>query len=1168
MPWIEDTDSGISPDRPVTPTEYSSTVTTGEFIGALRQREDLVTNFADSIAESSNNTFTPEPDYDPYTDMEGYEGWAEELHGANSRAEMLHLKNKINSERQVAEVISSGTGAQQFMGAASLIATDPTMLIPIGGALWKTYRTGGRILEGAARTAAYGAAVTTGQEVFLQNTQLTRTGEESVHNIAAATLLSGLLGGTVGALSPKSVDGLVGKLDSDMSIPADILSTGVRVEREISKEADEITSFAVKNKIDLTSGQINEAARLRREGFDNDNAVADVIAQREAFGESTVGAAALRKFSDEDLEIRGLKKVKAAYKKLPKFLRNPALDLAVSVSRKTREYGNLLADHSLALNMHRQGNALAQSVETKMKAYNVLKAQYMIESQQLWKAYRTRINQLKKVEGEIPEAERIGSRKDGSLTFAEFFGEASKASRRGDTHGIPEVDAVAKSARKNVFSPIFQRAKEVGFFKDLDEASVKTAETWLIRKPNIPKILKERAKFKQVVLQDLIEKEGKKAEVRKTLQPLVEAIDNLTKAIKKAEKPSKKKAVVNDILKMKNELKKLEEEIKDIIESYEGKSAKKAKSAIKKSKDGEIGEDARGEIINAAKTILKTIQKEKAEIDELAEQIIDRYTNQTGGRLPYEAHTGGQVSAESAQVRGSMKHRVWDIDDAKIEPWLENDLNTLVDSYTRTMSSDVELMGQFETLDVNVLKKEIQDDYNKLRVRKASGERGLQKVDLDAEMKRDMLNLENSIEKLRGMYAQPDDYASSAHVFERAALAWNFARLLGDMVTSSIPDIGRHVMTHGIGRTFNDSFVSMIKDYKGFKMMAREAQELGTSLDMTTSKTSLLRSHMDDFTPMTGKIDAISNKTSQIAATFTGMNIWNSAQKTFAGVMVQNRMVKSIIELSKGGKVDAAELEYLGRHGISKPIAKRIAKQFESHGEIREVVNVPNARSWTDAEARNIFRNAVRHSVDEIIVTPGLDRPLWMSRPGWRMIGQFKSFTFSSAMKVTLAGLQRSDAAALQGVLLMTFLGSNVYFAKSWLAGREISDDPAVWIAEGVDRSGITGWFFDVNNIIEKATAGRVGVNALRGGPSMSRYASRNAVGALFGPTYGLAQDLFNITGSAFSEEWDEKDTHAVRKILPMQNIPYLRGIFDSIERGANSALGLGSGEVRSYGTE
>jgi len=209
------------------------------------------------------------------------------------------------------------------------------------------------------------------------------------------------------------------------------------------------------------------------------------------------------------------------------------------------------------------------------------------------------------------------------------------------------------------------------------------------------------------------------------------------------------------------------------------------------------------------------------------------------------------------------------------------------------------------------------------------------------------------------------------------------------------------------------------------------------------------------------------------------------------------------------------------------------------------------------------FRAAIARETDKIIVTPGIgDRPLMMSQllgsPELaQLVFQFRGFAFASAQRVAIAGLQQRDAAVLNGFLLSVGLGMLSYFIRVPLSGYEFSDDPRVWVAEGVDRSGVMGWLFDVNNIAEKATRGQVGVNALVGGPQMTRYASRNVWGAILGPTMGTGDDLFRVTGGLATGEWNEGDTRALRRLVPYQNLFYLRWLLDQAEEGVNRELGI-----------
>jgi hypothetical protein len=268
-------------------------------------------------------------------------------------------------------------------------------------------------------------------------------------------------------------------------------------------------------------------------------------------------------------------------------------------------------------------------------------------------------------------------------------------------------------------------------------------------------------------------------------------------------------------------------------------------------------------------------------------------------------------------------------------------------------------------------------------------------------------------------------------------------------------------------------------------------------------------------------------------------------------------MLDGVLALSSGKQLSTAEIQNLALNYIDKPMARRIAKQFRKHGETKDGIKIPNARLWDDMEARDAFRAGVAREVDQTIITVGQDKPLWMSKAGLRLVGQFRSFALSSVQKTLLTGLQRRDMATMNGMLLSIALGMGVYATKQAQAGKDVSDDWRVWASEGIDRSGLTGWFFDVNNIVEKVSRGRIGVNALVGGPVMSRYASRSALEAMFGPTYGALGDVTQVAGSAVSGQWTASDTSTVRKLIPFQNLFFIRGIFDDAEKGINEALGV-----------
>jgi hypothetical protein len=262
------------------------------------------------------------------------------------------------------------------------------------------------------------------------------------------------------------------------------------------------------------------------------------------------------------------------------------------------------------------------------------------------------------------------------------------------------------------------------------------------------------------------------------------------------------------------------------------------------------------------------------------------------------------------------------------------------------------------------------------------------------------------------------------------------------------------------------------------------------------------------------------------------------------------------------GKATARDIRNLASSGIDADLAGRIVRQFAEHGEEQNGILFAKAGDWSDQGARDAFRTAVVREVDRIIVTPGQDKPLWMSTELGKTVGQFKSFAISSMQKTMLAGLQQRDAATINGVLLSLGLGALTYWARETIANRETSPDPKVWAVEALDWSGLTGWLMDANGVLEKATRGKVGLSYFTG-KEISRYASRNTAGALLGPTLDMAGDVFQISGASFADAFKRSDLHAARKLLPAQNLFFIRSILDKVEAATGDALGLPASNKR-----
>jgi hypothetical protein len=525
-----------------------------------------------------------------------------------------------------------------------------------------------------------------------------------------------------------------------------------------------------------------------------------------------------------------------------------------------------------------------------------------------------------------------------------------------------------------------------------------------------------------------------------------------------------------------------------------------------------------------------------------ARQIVDHISGASPGRLSYEGFTITPLN------RGPMKERVLGIPDERIEDFLESDIEHVARIYNRTMSADVELAAQFGRADLQEQLKQVAEEY---AVKRAGVTDEAVLKQLHSQMTRDLGDLAALRDRLRGTYGMPNNPGGLAVRSARILKSWNFLRLMGGMTLSAMPDLGRSVMIHGLQRVAAQGLAPMIGNMKGFRLAANEVKLAGTALDMVLDTRAMqLADVWDDY----GRLSKFERGVGALQDRFGLVSLmapWNSAMKQFVGVITQTRMLEAITGATKMTKAEAERLAYLG---IDASMAKRIAKEFAAHGEQQEGgVWWANTEGWTDGEAVSAYRSALVKEVDSAIVTPGAgDKPLWTSSTLGGLISQFKGFGFASTQRVALAGLQQRDAAALNGMLLSTALGMVSYAAATTLAGRDVSENPVEWIGEGIDRSGMLGMFSDVVNL---------GTRSFGIGWSGSRYASRGNVEMFLGPSAGLINDTLAVAGAAGDGQVTAAETHAMRRLVPYQNLFYLRWLFDSAEAGLNQAIGLPSGE-------
>jgi hypothetical protein len=374
------------------------------------------------------------------------------------------------------------------------------------------------------------------------------------------------------------------------------------------------------------------------------------------------------------------------------------------------------------------------------------------------------------------------------------------------------------------------------------------------------------------------------------------------------------------------------------------------------------------------------------------------------------------------------------------------------------------------------------------------------------------------------------------------------------MLMSSIVDTTAAVFQHGFGRMLKGTMKNFAKKIKKIERPEKREGELAGVIGEAylNNRAHAITDVLDPYNQGT-KLERAMSYASSKSVAITGFNIYTDAlREIIAGVSI-DRSMKSIEALAKGAKIKPKEIERLAMFGIDSNDAKAIYKQFQKHGKIEDGEYVLNSQMWDDVALSRKWSSALGKEILKANIQPGQEKPLFMSTGLGSVMFQFKSFVAAANQRILIAGLQQRDAEVLQGMVGMIATGMLVAYLRT--PEENMPEDFNGWLREGIDRSGILGWVMEGNNIVEKLTGNNIGLSALMGTKPSARYSSRGAMGAVLGPTFGKADDLFKVIHATGTGEFTEADAKRIRRLIPLQNNWYLKGMFDQVEEGLKESL-------------
>lgn len=622
--------------------------------------------------------------------------------------------------------------------------------------------------------------------------------------------------------------------------------------------------------------------------------------------------------------------------------------------------------------------------------------------------------------------------------------------------------------------------------------------------------------------------------------------------------------------------------IEDEIGKWEGQSAGEAKSAIKarekyeadrEAKRAEKGGTRKGRTTSADDAVDRAVKRILASDRDLsvedlrskANETVDRILSSPDGRLPYDEAAGAveHPGVPAPPVRGSLAERALQVSNAFAKDFVERDIEKVIHQHLRTFIPDVLLSERFGDVEMSNVFRQINEEYSHLIDATKQGTK--ERAALEKDRQGAIEDLAATRDMFRGLYNIPSTAAGkrlgriSANL-RNASVALN----MGMGMVSSIPDAAGAVFRWGMMNVFRDAYVPFLKSMmtrgEYSKEATRQFRVMGISIDTQNASRHHMLGGMDEgfqpHSPFERTLQWGADKM-QIA---NGLAYWTDFTKTMTASVAAAEIHRAA-KASAAGTATKKQLRNLAEANITPDLAERIAFHYAESGNTVDGILLPNTEAWTGrgaAEAKQAFEAALSREANISVVTPGLDRPTWLSDPVLSVIGQFKSFTAAATTRIMIANLQRADAQTLQGLVASLAMGMVSYKVNSLTGGKPTSDRPQDWIKEAMSRGNIFGWLEEGNALTSKMTRGKVDAYRLMGADKpLSRFAGRTVMDQLMGPTFGKAESLSRITGAAASGEWSASDVTAFRRFIAGQNLPYVRGLLNQAEAGVDHAFGI-----------
>lgn len=569
---------------------------------------------------------------------------------------------------------------------------------------------------------------------------------------------------------------------------------------------------------------------------------------------------------------------------------------------------------------------------------------------------------------------------------------------------------------------------------------------------------------------------------------------------------------------------------------------------------------------NKAKRELKRLNKKQRRNNSRAPLAV--YVDETVdamSQIHSSSSVAGKMSDEIGDT-GRLKERMWlltkeEVRRLKRKGYLSSDRFGDMQSAIAELSRRAALkktFGHHGTSPDEImqgLKKEIEDDYDRL-IREADDAGNTKLVRKLGEQKdRAAKDVENSIKRFMGRLGLPQNPDDMLHFSMSKAREAAYSIHGSGFLVASQTDVANAMFTTGFGtlslRNFKTMFKAMRDDFTApevRRLMVGSELIIGGGRSMALSGADELRlangigRQGSRKKYLTSLYDRASQSLADATTMFSGMRLWNSRLKMLA-MLEQRHNVLRIIDnyddlLSAASAKDPNAMRDISNMAAAGIGSEQIARFKRVMGSKRPKLDENgayelDAKAWLQkgADGQAAYDDLMvimDMAQSRAVMSPTMgDTPFLMSGAFAKTMLQFQTYGFVIMTKFMMPAFQRManygdmDAFLTFGFNMM--LGANVVASKDILRGGEIKERTnGEWAYDIIDRSGYLTW----------ASAPLSMTAFITGIGETSRYSQVNQrLGTLGGPVGGLITTALDLTQA----EDGEARAKAAAKLLPFK---------------------------------